>query len=148
MSRVAAEHRPRHIARQRAAQALYQLQLNPDTPRAVVEQFLASQDFTSVDAEYFRELVIRAGNQQEAIVSQCAPHLNIPWGQLDAMERAILGLAWVELAEQMQIPVKVVINEAVELAKRFGAEQSHTFINGVLDRLARQLRSLEAASLR
>jgi len=148
MSRVASEHRPRHLARQRAAQALYQLQINPDTPRAVVEQFLASQDFSTVDVEYFRELVIRAGNQQDEIAAQWAPHLHIPWIQLDAMERAILALAWVELAEQMQIPVKVVINEAVELAKRFGAEQSHTFINGVVDRLARQLRTLEASEMR
>lgn len=148
MSRTPAEHRPRHLARQRAAQALYQLQLNPDTPRVVVEQFLASQDFSSVDAEYFRELVIRGGNQQAELAAQYAPHLNIPWLQLDAMERAIFAVAWVELAEQQQIPVKVVLNEAVELAKRFGAEQSHTFINGVLDRLARQLRTQEAAELR
>lgn len=148
MNRVASAHRPRHLARQRAVQALYQLQLNPDTPRVVVEQFLASQDFTSVDAEYFRELVIRAGNQQDELVMQYAPHLNIPWSRLDAMERAILALAWVELAEQPQIPVKVVINEAIDLAKRFGAEQSHTFINGVLDGLARQLRTLEEADFR
>jgi len=148
MARNSSEFRPRHLARQRAVQALYQLQINPDTPRAVVEQFLASQDFSAVDGEYFRALVIRAGNQQAEAAAQCEPHLNIPWLQLDAMERAILALAWVELAEQMEIPVKVVINEAVELAKRFGAEQSHTFINGVVDRLARELRTLEAAELR
>ncbi len=148
MVRIPTEHRPRHLARQRAVQALYQLQINPDTPRAVVEQFLASQDFGNVDAEYFRELVIRTGNQLSEVAEQCGPYLNIPWHQLDIMERAILALAWVELTEQAQIPVKVVINEAVELAKRFGAEQSHAFINGVVDRLARQIRTLEAGELR
>ncbi|MDA3934164.1 MAG: transcription antitermination factor NusB [Gammaproteobacteria bacterium] len=145
MARIPSPHRPRHLARQRAVQALYQLQINPDSARVVVEQFLLTQDFSQVDAEYFRELVIRAGNQQEQIAVQYGPFLNIAWQQLDTMERAILSLAWVELCEQPQVPVKVVINEAVELTKRFGAEQSHTFINGVLDGLARTVRTLEAA---
>jgi N utilization substance protein B len=148
MARTASPHRPRHLARQRAVQALYRWQLNPDTPRAIAEDFIARQDFKRVDVDHFRDLVIRAGQEAEAIAGAYAAHLDRPWERLDPMERAILMLAWVELHEHPEVPVRVVIDEAIELAHRFGATESHTFVNGVLDRYAREVRTLEAAELR
>ena len=143
MARKTNPHRPQYIARQRAVQALYQLQINPDTAQQVIDQFLDTQDFANVDEAHFCRLVLQGTQHQEAIAEQLKPHLDIAWEKLDPMEKSVLQIAWVELTQHQEIPFKVVLNEAVDLAKRFGAEQAHTFVNAVLDPFAREVRQFE-----
>ncbi len=143
MARASSPHRPQHVARQRAVQALYQLHINPDSANQVVAQFLETQDFSSVDEAHFCRLVLQGAQHQAEIAEQLKPHLNISWDKLDPMEQSVLQIAWVELTQHQEIPYKVVLNEAVELAKRFGAEQAHTFVNAVLDPFARESRKFE-----
>lgn len=134
---------PRRRARRRALQALYQWQLNDDSAAAIVDQFLEEQNFDGVDREYFTRLVgevIERGSELEARLS---PYMERLDSGLDPMERVILRIGACELLHHPEIPYRVVLDEAVELAHRFGAEQGHTFVNGVLDRLAAEARPLE-----
>ena len=141
------KHRPQHLARQRALQALYQQQINPQASSEIIAQFLAMQDFSNVDEGYFQALVKTADQQREQIIKDLSDYLDIKWDNLDAIECVILSIGWVELTDQLQMPVKVVINEAIEMAKRYGAEKSHGFINGVLDKYAQKVRALEIEML-
>lgn len=142
-ARSESPYAPRRRARRRALQALYQWQLNDDSASRIIEQFLEEQDFGSVDAEYFKQLVRRVIAQGPALDEKLGPHIERVDASLDPMERVILRIGALELLEHPEIPVRVVIDEAVDLAHRFGAEQGHSFVNGVLDRLAREVRSVE-----
>lgn len=148
MARKASPHRPQYVARQRAVQALYQLQINPGTASEVIEQFMDTQDFSNVDEAHFSRLVLQGVQHEQAIAEQLKPYLDIAWDQLDPMEKCVLQIAWVELTQHQEIPFKVVLNEAIDLAKRFGADQSHTFINAVLDPFAREVRKFEQQAAR
>jgi len=132
-------------ARRCAAQALYQWQLTGQEPAGIASQFLADQDLGKADPDYFRELVTRVPAHVEQIDDALTPFLDRPMPQVDPVERAILRLAGYELTQRPDIAGRVIINEAVELAKVFGAEQGHRFINGVLDRVARATRPAEFA---
>ena len=141
--RPASPFEPRRRARRRALQALYQWQLNDDSAASIIEQFLEEQNFDDVDAEYFRQLVGDVIAEGAILDERLAPHVERIDSSLDQMERVILRIGAVELLKHPEIPVRVVIDEAVELAHRFGAEQGHSFVNGVLDRLAREIRPIE-----
>ncbi len=134
---------PRRRARRRALQALYQWQLNDDSATAIISQFVEEQNFEGVDQNYFetlvREVVAHRGELDEAV----APFLKRADAGIDQMERVVLRLGACELIHHPETPYRVVIDEAVELAHRFGAEKAHTFINGVLDRLADKTRTME-----
>lgn len=134
---------PRRRARRRALQALYQWQLNDDSASAIIEQFVEEQNFDGVDQTYFETLVREVVTHREALDAAVTPFLKRVEAGVDQMERVILRLGACELIHHPETPYRVVIDEAVELAHRFGAEQAHTFINGVLDRLASQSRQLE-----
>jgi transcription antitermination protein NusB len=134
---------PRKRARRRALQALYQWQLNDDTASAIIDQFLQEQSFDGVDQAYFEMLVREVVANRHSLDEAVAPFLKRVDAGIDQMERVILRLGACELMHHQETPYRVVIDEAVELAHRFGAEQAHTFINGVLDRLATQTRCLE-----
>lgn len=134
---------PRRRARRRALQALYQWQLNDDSATAIIEQFIEEQSFDGVDQVYFETLVREVVANREALDAAVTPFLKRAEIGVDQMERVILRLGACELMHHPETPYRVVIDEAVELAHRFGAEQAHTFINGVLDRLASQSRQLE-----
>ena len=134
---------PRRRARRRALQALYQWQLNDDSAASIIEQFLEEQNFDNVDAEYFQQIVRDVIAEGAMLDQKLGPHVERIDSSLDQMERVILRIGAVELLKHPEIPVRVVIDEAVELAHRFGAEQGHSFVNGVLDRLARELRPVE-----
>ncbi len=136
---------PRRRARRRALQALYQWQLNDDSATRIIDQFLEEQDFASVDADYFKQLVRRVISEGPELDRRLKPHIERVDASLDPMERVILRIGALELLHQPEVPVRVVIDEAVDLAHRFGAEQGHTFVNGVLDRLARETRPIEFA---
>lgn len=133
----------RRKARQRVLQALYRWQLNPQPARDIQQEFLQTQDMQQVDMEHFSELLRECIARADALDQALAPYLDIPASQLDPVERAILRLSLYELMQRLDIPYRVVINEAVDLAKKYGAEQGHRFVNGVLDKAARQLRPHE-----
>ena len=132
--------RGRSWARRYAMQALYQWQVTGREAGAIDTRFLLDQDTDRADLDYFRELLQQVPNRAETINSMLKDFLDRPLEQLDPVEQAILWIAAYELQYRPEIPYRVVINEAVELAKKFGAEQGHRFINGVLDKVARQAR--------
>ncbi len=138
----------RQRARRRALQAVYQWQLKDGEEDAatLIAQFLEHQDFNGVDQAYFESLVKGAIAGSEAFESQLTPFLDRPLAEVDQMERVILRLGAFELTERPDIPYRVVLDEAVELSHRFGAEQAHAFINGVLDKAARAWRAEEIAA--
>jgi N utilization substance protein B len=135
--------RARSIARKLAMQALYQWQLTQQSAAEIRKQFLESEDSAGVDREHFEELVSRTIAQHDELQTVLAPFLDRPLDQLDPVETAILLIGLYELRERVDIPYRVVINEAVDLCKRFGATDAHKYVNAVLDRAARELRAAE-----
>ncbi len=132
--------RGRSWARRYAMQALYQWQLNGQGTRITDTDLLDDDEQPKADTEYFHELLEQVQRNAKTLDAVLDPCLDRPIVQLDPVERAILWVAAYELMHRMDVPYRVVINEAVELAKRFGAEQGHRFVNGVLDKIARQHR--------
>ena len=133
----------RSWARRCAVQALYQWQLTAQTPGQIEAHFLAEEDLQKADTAYFRELVHQIPARMAEIDTALDPLLDRPLVQVDPVERAILRIGGYELMLRPDIPYRIVLNEAVELARIFGAEQGHRFINGVLDKLARSARPVE-----
>ena len=131
--------RQRSKARRLAVQALYQWQLAGQDPVDIVAQFAAEHTNKTVDFEYFSELFQGVVGSLDELDSHLRPQLDRAMLSVDPVERAILRLATYELLERLEVPYKVVINEAVELAKTFGAEQGHRYVNGVLDKTAKAL---------
>jgi N utilization substance protein B len=137
---VPISHRKR--ARDLLVQALYQWQLSQSAPEQIEAEFRADNG-RKVDWDFFHQaLTTIMGNAQEIDVL-FLPHLDRDPSQLDPIEIGILRLGSFELAKRIDVPYRVVINESVELAKKYGATESHKFINGVLDKAAQQLRALE-----
>lgn len=132
----------RSRARSRALQALYQWQITADEPRAVLTQFLAEKRDRR-ETEYFETLFSEAAAAADDLDTLAGQYLDRPLAQIDPIERAILWISLLEFRDHIEVPYRVVINEAVELAKRYGAEASHKYINAVLDRAAAELRTLE-----
>ncbi len=131
----------RRRARRRALQALYQWHLTGQDVGKILAQFHEEQDFSNVDTELFATLVRKVSAGQAGIDEKIAPFLDRPLTQLDVIEHVILSIGAYELLHSIEVPHQVVIDEAVNLAKQFGAEQGHTFVNGVLDTAARQWRN-------
>lgn len=136
----------RSWARRCAVQALYQWQLTAQDPASIAAHFIADQDLLKADGDYFRELTQRVPAQVMSIDAALQPFLDRPLAQVDPVEQAILRVAGYELMQRPELGYRIVINEAVELAKLLGAEQGHRFVNGVLDKLAQRVRNLECAS--
>jgi N utilization substance protein B len=126
----------RTAARQRVLQALYQWQLAAQDIQLIESQFLVEQDMQNVDISYFKLLLHGVPQQVAELDKAFAPFLDRDTVRLDPIELAILRIGCYELKNCPKVPFKVVINEAVELAKKFGAEQSHKYVNGVLDKFA------------
>ncbi|MBF2758746.1 MAG: transcription antitermination factor NusB [Ectothiorhodospiraceae bacterium AqS1] len=130
----------RRRTRQAAVQALYQWQMTQQPIDVICDQFRLRVSAKKIDHDFFGELLLGVSSDIEAIDALLAPVTDRPITELDPVERAILRLAVFELRSQIQTPWRVVIDEAVNLALVFGAEQSHRFVNGVLDKLARKTR--------
>ncbi|WP_174868820.1 transcription antitermination factor NusB [Pectobacterium polaris] len=130
----------RRRARECAVQALYSWQLSKNDIADVEHQFLSEQDVKDVDITYFRELLAGVATQAEKLDQLMTPFLSRQIAELGQVEKAILRLAMFELSKREDVPYKVAINEAIELAKIFGAEDSHKFVNGVLDKAAPSVR--------
>ncbi|WP_016672941.1 transcription antitermination factor NusB, partial [Yersinia pestis] len=103
-------------------------------------QFLSEQDVKDVDIAYFRELLSGVAVNAASLDALMAPFLSRQLEELGQVERAVLRIALFELSKRDDVPYKVAINEAIELAKTFGAEDSHKFVNGVLDKVAPTVR--------
>ena len=135
----------RSRARRYAMQAFYQWDLSGTELPEIRKQFLEAEDFTRTDRSYFNLLLKNIPKHIVNIDKNIAENIDRPFEQLDPVERAILRVALYELLFQAEIPYRVSINEAVNLAKKFGAEQGHTFVNAVLDQAARNIRPAECA---
>jgi N utilization substance protein B len=132
--------RSRQRARELLVKALYQWQLAGHSVAEISAQFGALADFGKCDADYFAELLAVVLDDVVALDELIARHATRGVDQLDAVGRAILLLGLAELKHRDDVPTKVVINEGVELAKRYGAAESFKFVNAVLDKVSRELR--------
>jgi N utilization substance protein B len=130
-------------ARKHAVQAIYQWQIAGQDIADIINQFLEEQDLGSFEIPYFQELIRGVPNHLAELDELLKPTLDRAIESVDPVERAILRLAAYELSHKPEVPYRVVINEAVELAKVFGAEQGHKFVNGVLDQVAKKVRAQE-----
>jgi N utilization substance protein B len=133
----------RSRARRRALQALYAWQMSGSHMKAVIEQFRHEQDMEVADLEYFEDLLSGVERHVDAIDEMIKPHVDRDVSQIDPVERAVLRLAGYELKFRPDVPYRVIINEAIEVTKRFGADHGHSYVNGVLDKLATDLRANE-----
>ncbi len=127
---------PRRRARECAVQALYSWYVSQNPAETVELAFVTDQDMKGVDLPYFRKLFRQTVENIDAIETTLRPYLDRDISELDPIERAILRLAVYELQFEPEVPYKVAINEAIEVAKVFGADDSHKYVNGVLDKVA------------
>lgn len=133
----------RSRSRRRALQAIYAWQVGGNRMIQVIEQFRHEQDMEIADLEYFEDLLRGVESHVVELDAGIKTHIDREIDQIDPIERAVLRIAAYEFRYRVDVPYRVVINEAVEVTKRFGADQGHTFVNGVLDRLAAQWREAE-----
>ena len=135
----------RRKARHYGLQALYQWTLSGASPSDIEAEFRVDNDFRHTDGEYFSAVLNGVIDDVDGLESLFEPALDRTLDELDPIERNQLRLGTFELRDRIDVPYKVVISEAVALAKKFGATDSHRYINGVLDKVARELRQVERA---
>jgi N utilization substance protein B len=138
--RRSSDHRARQLARRLALQALYQLEINPRPWPEVRRQFAEDPEAERVDFTYFEALVDAVAASGAELDARLAQWSEIPPASLDPVEHAVLRLGLHELEAHPELPYRVTLSEAVQLAKQFGATDGHKFVNAVLDRAARTLR--------
>lgn len=131
---------PRRRARRRALQAIYQWQMTGQDANDILKQFHEAQDMSGVDKEHFEVLLRGVISGQEGLDRELQPFLDRPFDQVDFMEQVVLRIGAYELINCPAQPYRVVVDECVDLAHRFGSEQGHTYVNAVLDKAARSLR--------
>jgi len=136
----------RSRARRYAIQALYEWQVSGNSPKEIEQQFLIEHSSRQFDRPYFNELLLNVSNQSAELDAEISPLTDRPYDEIDPVEKAVLRLGCYELKMRIDIPYRVIINEAIELTKTFGADQAHKFVNGTMDKLAMSLRSLEVAA--
>lgn len=138
----------RSRARRLAMQGLYEWQMSDNAPSVILKTCLAEQNVKNVDTEYLQELLLTIPKKQPQLDNAFQPYLDRAVDEVDPIELAILRLASYELLFRIDVPYRVVINEAIELAKAFGAEAGHKFVNGILDKLAAEVRKTEFGASR
>lgn len=135
---------PRHKAREFVVQGLYQWQVGGQDAAAIQVQAEGVAGFDKADRELYDALLDGVLKNADALRELLAPHIDRAWDEVSPIERGILLLGACELKLHPETPYRVVINEAIELAKTYGGTDGHKFVNGVLDKLAPQLRPAEA----
>lgn len=138
----------RRKARHYAVQALYQWQLAGANIAQIEAEFRADNDMSKVDVEYFHDLLHGVPREKATLDEKVRPLLDRRLDEMTPVELAIVRLGAFEMLHRIDVPYKVVINEAVELTKTFGATDGHKFINGVLDKLAQRERKVEISAAR
>ena len=136
----------RRKARHYALQALYQWQISRNPLHEIEAQFRTQFDFSHTEVAFFQDLVQQVPAHIGELERLFEPYLDRPLKELNPVELTLLRMGAYELQHRIDVPFKVAINEAVSLAKKFGAAESHKYINGVLDKLAKQLRAVEVAA--
>ncbi|MBS1187461.1 MAG: transcription antitermination factor NusB [Burkholderiaceae bacterium] len=137
---------PRHRAREFALQGLYQWLLNHDSSATILTHIRNAHGFDKADAPHFEQLVVGAIRDADSLREKLTPLIDRTINELSPVEHAVLLIGAFELANHPEIPYRVVINEAVELAKSFGGIDGHKYVNGVLDKLAGKLRPDEVSA--
>ena len=135
----------RRRARQSAVQAIYQWQITKLSAGQIIEQFSVDQDLSKTDVPYFKELLTGVIHRVDFLDEKLSPYLSRKIEDVDMVDKAVLRLAMFELTQRTDIPHKVVLNEAIELAKDFATDESYKFVNGVLDKALRSLKLQEEA---
>ena len=133
----------RSLARRYAVQALYTWQMTGNELNVIERDFRGDHDMSGVEIKYFQELLHQVVLHRGELDDHMQHLLDRSINDVDPVERSILRLAVYELEFRLDVPYRVVINEAVELAKVFGAEHGHKFVNGILDGVAKKLRATE-----
>jgi N utilization substance protein B len=136
-------HDDRRLARRRALQALYQWHMTGQTASEILKQFIEEQDMAKVDVGYFETLLTDVITRSKELDQRIGEAADRELRRVDPLELAVLRLAAYELLHRPEIPYRVVLDQAVDLAKSFGSDQSPVYVNGVLDRCAREWRSVE-----
>ncbi|UAA37544.1 transcription antitermination factor NusB [Paraneptunicella aestuarii] len=134
---------PRHKARELAMQALYSWQMSGNAVEQIELAIATSNDMQKVDMSFFQDILRNALQNLEDLDKAVKPYLGRLPEEIDPVEKAIIRVATYELVHRIDVPYKVVINEAIELAKEFGAADSHKFVNGVLDKAVKTFRKDE-----
>ncbi|TWX54098.1 transcription antitermination factor NusB [Colwellia hornerae] len=134
---------PRRKARELAVQAIYSWQLSQNSVTDIEVNFLTDNSARRFDIPYFQQLLHGVTKSVGAIDEAISPHVDRPLNDVDPVEKAILRVAIYELKDCNDVPYRVVINEAIELAKSFAADDSHKFVNGVLDKAVKLIRPEE-----
>jgi len=137
---------PRHRARELAMQGIYQWRVTGGDAPQIEKQIHAEKNLGRYHKELFSSLLRGSLGGHADIEALITPHLDRPLAELSPVEFAVLLLGTFELSQNLEVPYKVVINEAVELAKTFGGTDGHKYVNGVLDKLALKLRAVEVAA--
>jgi N utilization substance protein B len=138
----------RSASRRLALQAVYQWQMNKTAVSEIETQFVMDQDMDSCDRVYFREILQGVTASAKKLDNLFEELLDRPLSELDPIELAIMRIGSFELSQRLDVPYRVAINESVELAKGFGATESHKYVNGILDKLAQRVRREEIAERR
>ncbi|VAW92647.1 Transcription termination protein NusB [hydrothermal vent metagenome] len=133
----------RSRARRYVVQALYQWQLSGLDIDDIKKQFYEEHNFKKIDAAFFDEVIFKVPSLVTELESKIVPYLSRSYSDIDPIEKGILLLGCYELSYRPDVPYRAVINEAIELAKTFGADDAHKFINGVLDKIALSEREVE-----
>ena len=133
----------RSNARKKAMQALYQWSMAGNDLNEIEVQFHEEQNMEKVDQDYFHELLHKVPELVDELDQMMAPHLDRETDRLDPIEQAILRISTYEMKNRLDVPYKVVLSESIVLAKTFAADTSYKYVNGVLDKLAKELRSVE-----
>jgi N utilization substance protein B len=136
----------RRRARQFAVQAVYQWQITQANAGQIIDQFTVDQDLSKTDVSYFKELLTGVINRVESLDDKLSPYLSRKIADVDMVDLAVLRIAMFELTYRTDVPHKVVLNEAIELAKDFATDESYKFVNGVLDKALRSLKLRDEAA--
>lgn len=135
---------PRHRARAFAMQGLYQHLVGGQDEAAIRVQAESVEGFAKADRALYEALLRQALAAQHDLATKIAPHLSRAWHEVSPVEKSILLIAACELAHHPETPYRVILDEAIELAKEFGGAEAHKFVNGVLDKLIAELRPYES----
>jgi len=138
----------RHRARELVMQGIYEWRLSAKPASLIEKATLGEKSIGRYDLELFCRLLRGVIAESGHLAEQLTPHLDRPVSELSPVEFSVLLLGAYELIHQPEVPYRVVINEAVELAKTFGGSDGYKFVNGVLDKLAAQVRAAEVAASR
>lgn len=130
----------RHRARMAAVQALYQWDLTSQAADQIEKHFEQIHDMVNIDKKYLREILAEVPKFQESLEQSITPYLDRDFVKLDPVERAIFRIGAYELSHRPDVPTKVVVNEMIELAKTFGSDHSYKYVNGVMDKMAKNIR--------